>query len=219
MLPDKHKPIIGTIVTLVVVVLALMMEWRDFGSDFTRWTSRAFAILVAISNVLGLRITAPAVKRKFPPVLPALLVALLFLLPACRNPNAAAWRTADAVLKARDLTAQQLAWMARTKHQECRDRHKAKTPEFAKCIEPYRKALQEWQRVGRPAINSAVQVTATALQIAEKAEGKKKIDWMALLKPAACALLRVAKAWGHLWPDRGAALLGALGGLGEVTCD
>ena len=70
----------------------------------------------------------------------------------------------------------------------------------------------------RPGVNSAVQITATALTIAEKAKADPKLDWIALLKPAVCSLMRVAKAWGHYYADKGAAILGALSSLEGVIC-
>ena len=96
-------------------------------------------------------------------------------MPACKNPFSAAWRTTDAVRAARNLTAQQLAAAAQAKHKECKEKHGAKTSAFAECIAKHREALAQWQKNVRPAVNSAIQVTATALQIAEKAKAKKNI--------------------------------------------
>lgn len=147
-----------------------------------------------------------------------LLILALLLAVGCKGPYDVAWRTLDSVQKARDLTAQQLAAAARAKHQECLTNHKAKTREFAACISKHREALDHWRQIARPATNSAIQVTATALQIAEKSKADK-LDWIVLLKPAVCALMRVARAWGHYYPDQGKAILGALQALEGVTCD
>ena len=145
-------------------------------------------------------------------------ILILAFVGAC-NPYSVAWRTMDGVLKARDLTAQQLANVARIKHQDCKREHGAKTQGFADCIKTTRDMLSTWQKQARPAINSALQITATSVQIAEQVKAEKKVDWLALLKPAACALFRVAKQWGHYMPDKGQTVLSAIVAFGELaTC-
>ena len=145
-------------------------------------------------------------------------VMILAWIPGCKGPYDAAWRTLDSIQKAKALTAQQLAQAARLKHADCKKLHGVKNAAFANCIADHRKALKTWQDDARPAINSAVQITATALQIAEQVKAEKKVDWMTLLKPAVCALMRVARAWGHYFPDKGKTVLGALQGLEGVLC-
>jgi hypothetical protein len=145
------------------------------------------------------------------------LILLLFVLAGCKGPYDAAWRTTDAVLKARNLTAQQLAQAAQKKHVECKAKHGVKTAGFANCIDNHRKALKHWQDIARPAINSACQITAASLTIAERA--KSKIDWMVLLKPAMCAFLRVFRFWGHYLPVDGKAILRLMPLLEGVTCE
>jgi hypothetical protein len=148
----------------------------------------------------------------------ALAFALMALSLSCRGPYDAAWRTLDGVQRARDLTAQQLAAAAMEKHLECKKLHGVKNEKFAACIKKHRESLEYWQRVARPAANSAIQVTATALQIAERAK-KDDLKWLPLLRPAVCALMRIARAWGHYYPDSGKAVLGALQTVEGVTCD
>lgn len=62
LISPRARAIAGLIVTLAVIVLAGMMEWQDMGTEFVRWASRAFAILVAASNVLGLNVSVPKVR-------------------------------------------------------------------------------------------------------------------------------------------------------------
>jgi hypothetical protein len=62
LIPPKARKIAGLIVTLIVAVLAMAMEWQDMGPEFVRWCGRAFAVLVGVSNVFGLSVTAPKVK-------------------------------------------------------------------------------------------------------------------------------------------------------------
>ncbi|MEE9367170.1 MAG: hypothetical protein V3W44_10815 [Dehalococcoidales bacterium] len=145
------------------------------------------------------------------------ILILAFTAPGC-NPYSAAWRTMDGLIKARNLTAQQLANVARIKHQDCKRQHGVKTAGFAECIHSTRGMLDAWQKQARPAINSALQITATSIQIAEQVKAEKKVDWLKLLKPAACALFRIAKSWGHYLPDKGQSALLAIGPFGELLC-
>lgn len=150
----------------------------------------------------------------------AIVVSVMILawVPGCKGPYDVAWRTLDGVQKARDLTAQQLAAVAETKRKDCLKQHGAKTEAYATCIEAHREALNQWRKNVRPAINTGVQITATALQIAEKVKADPKVDWLTLLKPSACALLRAVKSWGHYFADKGATILGALGSFEGVIC-
>jgi hypothetical protein len=150
----------------------------------------------------------------------ALVVAAMILawVPGCKGPYDAAWRTLDGILKARDLTAQQLASVAETKRKDCVKQHGAKTEGYAACIKAHREALEHWRKNVRPAVNTGVQITATALGIAEKVKADPKIDWMVLIRPSACALLRAVKSWGHYFADKGKAVLGALVSFEGVVC-
>jgi len=143
-------------------------------------------------------------------------IAILLYLGGC-NPYAVAWRTMDGVIKARDLTAQQLAGVAKQKNLECVAAHGVKTPAYTACIKPTRDILEHWQKQARPAINSALQITAASVQIAERVKDSK-IDWLAILRPAACALWRCVKSWGHYLPDKGQTALLAINPFGEMLC-
>lgn len=155
-------------------------------------------------------------------VLMAMVGACLILAafaPGCKGPYDAAWRTLDSVQKAKSLTAQQLAAAAETKRKDCIKQHGAKTDGYATCIKAHREALKQWRQNVRPSVNTAVQITATALQIAEKVKAAPKVDWLTLLKPSVCALMRAAKSWGHYFADKGAAVLGALGSFEGLVCN
>lgn len=142
------------------------------------------------------------------------LAALLALLLCACSPYSAAWRTMDGVITARDQTAQGLADWGKVELARCTKLHDAERP---KCLGPASQALTHWRDEARPAINSALNVVAASIQIAEKA-GNKKLDWLALVKPGACALLRVVKLWGHKLPAGGASIYAALAAFQEVAC-
>ena len=145
------------------------------------------------------------------------LAEVILICTAGCNPYAVAWRTMDGVLKARDLTAQQLAGIGKAKNLECVSQHGVKTPEYAACVKTTRAILEHWQKEARPAINSALQITAASVQIAERVKDSK-IDWLAILRPAACALFNVVKSWGHYLPDKGKAALLVITPFGELLC-
>jgi hypothetical protein len=215
-----------------------------------KWAGRIMILLAGLGGIIAAADYMPAMVKNYAALAVALLgfaarwaeqqlppvkgpkgppVAILLILAGCLiamgmagcpKPYDAAWRTVDAVQKTRDLTAQQLASAANAKHTECKKAHGAKTPGFADCVKKHRDALDHWRKIARPATNSAIQVTATSLQIAERVEANKpKIDWISLLKPAACALFRVARSWGHYWPDKGKTVLNMMSLLEGVTCE
>jgi hypothetical protein len=100
-----------------------------------------------------------------------------------------------------------------TKHAECKKKHKAKTPEFDKCILPALRIVRAWtgKAAGKPtgkgvlpALQSAQKASRLALDAAydyvlanEKAcagataPAKCKADWKKLIKPSLCALSEI----------------------------
>lgn len=56
LIPSRAKQWAGLIVSILVVTLAGMAEWADMGTTFVQWTGRLAALLVVISNVLGLSV-------------------------------------------------------------------------------------------------------------------------------------------------------------------
>jgi hypothetical protein len=55
---DKTKAIFGTVVSVLVAVLAVASEWSDMGPAFGRWALRGVALLTVASNVLGLKLVS-----------------------------------------------------------------------------------------------------------------------------------------------------------------
>lgn len=148
----------------------------------------------------------------------ALALALGFMIAilsiSC-SPYAAAWRTMDATMTARDATASSLAAWAKAEQVTCQAKPVA---DQRACLDRPAEVLAEWRTKARPAINSALQLTAGAVRLAEMGKDKTT-DWMAMLKPAVCALSRAARAWGHYYPDAGKAVLGYLAAVEGVTCE
>lgn len=186
--------------------------------EVQHWAALAVALLgVGNGWINGF---LPARKPKVPGVAIFLLAVALMLSAGCKaGPYAVAWRTLDGIQRARDLTAQQLAQSAQAKHRNCLKAHTAKTRAFAACVEKHRMALDYWRQIARPSINAAVQVTATAVQIAERARDDPGIAWTALVKPALCALSRSLRMFGHLLSDGAAAVLRLLPVVEGMVCD
>ncbi len=123
-----------------------------------------------------------------------------------------------AVVKARDLTAEQLAAAARVKHADCLKQHGAKTEGYAACIKPIRDALKRWRSYARPAINNGLRSTSTTVIILERSKSTDGLKLLDGLKQGVCAALDMAKRWGHLYPDQGKGVLGALKTVEGFAC-
>jgi len=159
----------------------------------------------------------PSAKPPSIPVGPVAILLLALGLMVSAGCKGAGWRALDATQNARDLTAKQLASAVATKHAECKKAHGVKTEAFAACIKKHRAALDSWIKIARPVINDSIAITAAALQIADKVG--KKANWIDLLKPAACAISRSVKAFGHYFADKAAGVLSALSLIDGVTCE
>ncbi len=60
--PREWRATAGLIVTHLVSVLALAMEYKDLGASWQLWTTRALAVIVVVSNVLGLKVVTPKAR-------------------------------------------------------------------------------------------------------------------------------------------------------------
>jgi hypothetical protein len=135
------------------------------------------------------------------------------------NKYAVAWRSAAGLQDAGNRTDDALAEAAAKKHNECLVKHGAKADGYAKCVEPYRQVLVAWVTYVRPAISSAIRTTVAALQIAERVKADKT-NWLALLKPGACALAKAVADWTHLMGDKAAEQVKKYLGLVEgLACE
>lgn len=82
----------------------------------------------------------------------------------------------------------------------CRKGHEPELSKYTACVKPNYEANEAWILYARPAINSALTITVTSVQLAE-ATKDKKLPWMSYLMPAVCALSEVLKQWGPILPD------------------
>ena len=149
----------------------------------------------------------------------ALCAALAAGLVACAGPYATAWRTTEGVRQVGNQVDRALGTVAMKKHAECVTAHGRQTDGYAKCIDKHRRAVDTWRRVARPAVNSALAATVGAIQLAERVDSDKPVDWADLLRPAVCALARAVEQWGHLMGSDKERIKSLLRGLKGVTCN
>jgi len=169
-------------------------------------------VLLAVAASLKSGLSNPLKK-----IGPATLVVVLFLFSGCANKYATAWHTLDAIQQTRDTAANQLAAFAKIKHLDCLKMHGGKTPEYAVCIKGSKSALDHWRKIARPAINTSIQLTATTVNIAQKA--KTNVDWKVFIKPGICSLVNVANQFKDYFPDKAKSILGLLVSFKWVVCD
>lgn len=130
-------------------------------------------------------------------VLALFCVSVLISKSGC-SPYKASWRILSAVKAAGITTSKILGNSAKTKHDQCSKGRQPRDPAYAKCMGRWPEAIKYWTQVVKPALNTALVVAVTSLQIAERA--KTKPDILGLLKLGVCALLRI--------PEQFKALLG-----------
>jgi hypothetical protein len=95
-----------------------------------------------------------------------------------------------------DKTGKLLAAGCRAKKTSCVKDHGQDRGKLAACLDTCVRALKAWTEVARPAINSAAAATFAGLEIARAS--KSKVDWIHLIKPAACALAKIFKQFSPL---------------------
>lgn len=130
-------------------------------------------------------------------VLVLFCLSILIVESGC-SPYKTSWRILSAVKAAGVTTSRILGEGAKTKHDQCSKGREPRDPAYAKCMGRWPEAIKYWTQVVKPALNTALVVAVTSLQIAERA--KTKPDILGLLKLGVCALLRI--------PEQFKALLG-----------
>lgn len=159
-------------------------------------------------------------------VLGALIVAVLILawIPGCAaSSHHISANMVRGLQQARDVTGAQLGAAIRLGHLSCKAKHGAKTAAFAACAKPYLDAQTNWGKYIRPAADTTAQAGLTVLStkaIVDKCKVEKNCDKvvLAIMAPAACAIIRGLRAWGHLLADKGAAILSSLGMFEGAAC-
>lgn len=210
-IPDRWDRRIEAVLKIGVALLVLMTEGKWF-PDANTWLLRALGVIVVVSGLMGWKVGKAAAV--------GIMVLGLGVLSTGCSPYAAAWRTTGAVQSAGNLTDRAIAAAARPELGKCNARHGAKTKAAEACLYATTpgKALKQWVTIARPAVNSALIATVTSLQVAERAKNKK-LDWLAILRPAGCALAKIVEQFGHLLGPQRSAILVAVGVVKGVSCE
>ncbi len=180
----------------ILALLGLVAGVLAAAEKLPEWFRAYAAITVALFGVGNgwIRGFLPAVKSKvLPPVALAAIAALL--LTACPSAHSPAMKTA-AALKRAETTV---------------DRTLAATPGIT-C-----RQLMAYRDNARPAVRSSVGAIFAGVRINREA-GKTDLDYMAIGKPGACALILGLREWGHKIPDKGQAVLALLQGFAGLVC-
>jgi hypothetical protein len=117
----------------------------------------------------------------------AFVLLLAFALFGCSN-LAPGYRAVTATIQTGNQTGKLLAAGCRYRKEQCVNKHKDDRGKLKECLDPCLRALEIWTKYTRPAVNSAAAVTFAALETARLK--KESVDWIHLIKPGACALIR-----------------------------
>jgi hypothetical protein len=132
-------------------------------------------------------------------VLAAAIVFIAALGTACPNPYVAAYKSLAAVKLTAEATRDGLYGACHLKRVSCwKANGSVKNAAYDKCWAECRKAEENWVKVIRPAVNTGLIAGDASIQVAKIA--KTKPDWLAIVKPIACALASGMQQWQHLLP-------------------
>lgn len=190
---DKTKAILGTVVSVLVAVLAVASEWQDMGPKFVTWSLRAVAVLTVLSNVLGLRVVS--LRRDSGKAAGAGAVLGILLLGLASNGCAAspAVVATHGTMRAVQLTGDTVAAV-----------HKAGKADCAH--------VKRWRTHGRQAVRLAIAGAVVAIK------AQKDPDYLSLLKPGACELFRWLDGAAKDAPAEAAKAMAYLGTFKALVC-
>lgn len=157
---------------------------------------------------------------KLPPGAAAGLIALLALglmLSAGCPGSTVPTKTTAGLMQATQTTSKALAATSAPVHTDCLA-FGAKSEKYRICIADDLKRLTSYRDTIRPAARSAVAAAYAAIMIAREA-GKDKSDYMAILKPGACAIILGLREWGHKLPNQGGGILPLLNSFSPLACE
>jgi len=217
---QKWFPRAGALLHLLASVLIVLGVAEIVGAAAAKIMAVSAAVLGMIASWLYAQVTPKGRRTVITGMFLGVPLGLIMLAPGggCASPYAVAWKTTAGVQAAGTHTDRALAAEAVKRQDKCKAEHGVKTAEFAGCYRAHRHALKTWRETVRPAVNTALLATVGALKVAEAA--KRKLDWLALLKPAVCALARAVTEWGHLLGEKWKSDVMAGVKLAEgVSCD
>jgi hypothetical protein len=158
----------------------------------------------------------------------ALIVGLTAFLAGCPSALQVGYRAMYIVRNAGDQASETLGKLAKEAHTKClKDATVAgvagptvDVKKYGACIKKYQEAVKVWIDVVKPALNSALSATWGSLETARKVKDSGTKDWIALLKPGFCALLKALEAWekSDVMPKKGKEIIARLKGIKVFLC-
>lgn len=137
------------------------------------------------------------------------LAVVAQLCSACPNPYVVAYRSLASLKLTAEATRNELYTRCHQKRLSCwKENGAAKTPAYDKCWASCRGAEENWVKVIRPAINTGLVAGDASIQVAKVS--KLKPDWLAIVRPIACALALGMQQWQHLLSDQARAKVEAI---------
>jgi hypothetical protein len=127
------------------------------------------------------------------------------------------YRTLEVIRQAGNQAGKTMAAVCKDQRLGCVEKHKTDKPALVACLKPCTDALTTWVKYVRPSVNSAQLATWGALETAYAAR-KHKTDWLVLLKPGACALLKILKQWDKMFPAAFKSVIATVSGLEGLVC-
>lgn len=193
---------------------AIFANWAAFAGPLPKWAAVVAGVLTSVGGALGVGFV------QLKNVAPILLAGLLGL--GSTSCSAAVWRTTAAVREAGTLIDKGLSATHKTKREQCKAKHGAKTVAMKKCLDEskIRAAFLKWRRFGMPGLNTGLISTVTTLTLYDRAAGQK-LSWdlfIKLIKPLACGLSRAAIEWKAHLGAQSAAVLGIVNSIKGVSC-
>lgn len=117
----------------------------------------------------------------------AFVLLLIYTLLGCSS-LAPGYKAVTATIQTGNKTGTLLAAGCRYRKEQCIKKHKDDRVALKECLAPCMRALEIWTKYTRPAVNSAAAVTFAALETARLKN--ESVDWIHLIKPGACALVK-----------------------------
>jgi hypothetical protein len=189
---DRTKAIFGTVVSVLVAVLAVASEWSDMGPAFGRWALRGVALLTVASNVLGLKVVSLRRNPGRAAGAGAVLLGLVLIGVAAAGCTASpAVVATHGTMRAITPTGDMLARLHKAGKVDCT-------------------TVKRFRTIGRPLMR--VTVAGAVLAIRSGKSGKLVLEQ---LKPAACEGTR----WAALGSDEDKTkILAFLGSFKGLVC-
>ena len=126
-----------------------------------------------------------------------LLAALFLAFGACKGNLKHGYRSVILAGNTRDAVSKAMVEVCSKKHQECL---KDKTT-YKVCISKCKAALVIWTKDILPGINASLKVTVGVLEAAYQKK-EKDANWIRVLKPAICGIMKAFNEFKHLLGEK-----------------